>query len=176
MKKLVLLLLLVVIATPAFAQMKDEPMKPCQDCDMYRPQMGGMMGVGGVDRMDEMMGMCLKHADKIGLTPDQVKKITPIHREMEKKHVRYKADVKIAEMEKMEIMEVKDFDLEKAAAAVKKIADIRTAHQLDMLKSMKEARAILTEDQFRRMKQLMPIMMGGEIKGKKVKQHIHKQR
>lgn len=181
MKKIVLLLLsLVVAAAPAFAQMKDEPIKPvkpcqdcdvpmkpvkpCQDCDMHKPEMGGMMGMGGMDRMDEMMGMCLEHADKLGLTPEQTKKITPIHREMQKKHVRFKADLKIAEMEKMEIMEVRDFDLEKATAAVKKIAAIKTAHHLDMLKSMKEAHAILTDDQFKKMKQLMPMMMGGERK------------
>lgn len=176
MKKITLLLLsLVVVAVPAFAQMKHEPTKPCQDCDMHRPEMGGMMGMGGMEHMDEMMGMCLEHADKIGLTPDQTKKITPIHREMQKKHVRFKADLKIAELEKMEIMEVKDFDLEKANAAVKKIADIKTAHQLDMLKSMKEARTILTDEQFKKMKQLMPMKMSGEMKGKKDR-HMHKQR
>jgi hypothetical protein len=32
----------------------------------------------------------------------------------------------------MEIMEVKDFDLEKANAAVKKLDDIKTAHNFDM--------------------------------------------
>ena len=130
MKKIVLLLLLVIAATPAFAQMKQETLRQCQYCDMPRPEMGGMMGMGGMDhhmggmggmdRMGEMMGMCLDNADKIGLTPAQIKLITPIHREMQKKHVRFKADLKVAEIEQMEIMEIKDFDLEKASAAVKK--------------------------------------------------------
>ncbi len=174
MKKIALLLLsLVVAAAPAFAQMKHEPTKTCQNCDLHRPEMGGMMGMGNMEHMDEMMGMCLEHADKIGLSPDQTLKITPIHREMQKKHVRFKADLKIAELEKMEIMEVKDFDLEKANAAVKKIAEIKTAHQLDMLKAMKEARLILTDDQFKKMKQLMPMKKSGAMKGNKVK-HTHK--
>jgi Spy/CpxP family protein refolding chaperone len=54
----------------------------------------------------------------------------------------------------MEIMEVKDFDLEKASAAVKKIADIKTAHHLEMLTAMKEMRSILTDEQFKNMKKM----------------------
>jgi len=55
----------------------------------------------------------------------------------------------------MEIMEVKDFDLEKAGAAVKKIADLKTAHHLEMLKAMKEMRTMLTDDQFKKMQTMM---------------------
>ena len=42
---------------------------------------------------------------------------------MKKKQVKFKADLQIAGMEHMEIVEVKDFDLEKANAPVKKIGD-----------------------------------------------------
>lgn len=69
-------------------------------------------------------------------------------------------------------MEIKDFDLEKASAAVKKLSDIKNAHHLEMLKSMKEARSILTEDQFEKMKQLMSPRMGAGKSGKKSK-HKH---
>ena len=55
----------------------------------------------------------------------------------------------------MEIMDVKDFDLGKASAAAKKIADINTAHHLEMSNSMKEVRTILTDDQFKKMKKMM---------------------
>lgn len=172
MKRIVLLLSLLVIAVPpAFAQMKHEPMSPCRNCDIHKPEMGGMMGMGGMDRMGDTMGTCLDHADKIGLTPDQVKKLTPIHREMQKKHVRFKADVKIAEIDLMEIMEVKDFDLEKASAAVKKMSELKAAHHLDNLKSMQEVRSIMTDDQFKKMKQLMPMKMNMK---KPVKKMMHK--
>ena len=163
MNKIVLLLtLMIFIASNAYSQMHHETMKDCPNCDMHKPEMGGMMGMGGMDHMGEMMGMCLANAEKMGLTPEQIKKITPIHREMQKKHVRFKADMKIAEMEKMEIMEVKDFDLDKAVAAAKKIADFQATHHLDMLKSMKEVRTILTDDQFKKMQQMMPMKMGGK--------------
>ena len=144
MKKLVLsLLLTVVFAVPAFSQ---------------------MMEMGNMDKMGDMMGMCIEHADKMGLTDDQIMKMKPMHREMQKKQARFKADLKIAEIELMEIMEVKDFDMEKASAAVKKIADIKTAHHLEMLKAMKEMRAILTDEQFKKMKKMMMCMKMGEKK------------
>jgi len=148
------LFLTVIFAAPAFSQM-DMPMKEHMEGHGHMMEMGS-----GMDRMGTMMGMCLENAEKIGLTDEQVKKLTPIHREMEKKHARFKADLKIAEIELMEIMEVKDFNLEKANAAVKKISDLKTTHHLEMLKSMKEARSIMTDAQFQKMKKMMPMKMG----------------
>ncbi|MDW7773653.1 MAG: Spy/CpxP family protein refolding chaperone [Desulfobulbaceae bacterium] len=146
MKRIVLALLLTVFfAVPAFSQMMDMPMMEHRDGP-------GMMG--------DMMGMCLKHAEMMGLTDDQMNKMKPVHFEMQKKQARYKADLKIAMIELMEIMEVKDFDLEKATAGVKKIEGIKTAHHLEMFKAMKEMRAVLTDEQFKKMKKMMPMEMG----------------
>ncbi|MFA4909896.1 MAG: Spy/CpxP family protein refolding chaperone [Desulfobacteria bacterium] len=124
------------------------------------PAFSQMMEMGNMDKMGDMMGMCIKHADKIGLTDDQIVKMKPVHSEMQKKQARFKADRKIAGIELMEIMEVKDFDLEKAGSAVKKIAEIKTAHHLEMLKDMKEMRTILTDEQFKKMKRVMSMNMG----------------
>jgi Spy/CpxP family protein refolding chaperone len=163
MKKLLLsLLLAVVFAVPAFAQGMDMPMKE------HRGGHGPMMGMGNMgnmDKMGEMMGMCLKQAEKLGLTDEQIAKMKPLHREMQKSHARFVADMKIAEIEMMEIMDVKDFDLDKANAACKKMAELKTAHHLEMLKSMKEMRTILTDEQFKEMKKLH--MTRGERKGGK---------
>lgn len=155
MKRIVLslsLLLTVLFAVPAFSQMMDMPM------NQHRVGHGQMMGMGPMDGMDDMTTcMCIEHADKMGLTDDQITKMKSLHREMQKKQARFRADAKIAEIELMEIMEVKDFDLEKASLAVKKIADIKTAHRLEMLKGMKEMRALLTDEQFKQMKKMMPM-------------------
>ena len=150
MRKIVLsLLLTVVFAVPAFSQMKDMPMKE------HKGGHGQMMEMGNMDKMGDMMVMCIEHAEEMGLTDDQIMKMKSLHREMQKKQVRFQADRKIAEIELMEIMEVKDFDLEKANSAVKKIAEIKTAHHLEMLKAMKEIRTILTDEQFKKMKKRM---------------------
>jgi Spy/CpxP family protein refolding chaperone len=153
MKKILIsLLLTVVFAVPAFSQMKDMSMKE------HGEGQGKMMQMGNMDKMGDMMSMCMAHADKMGLTDDQMMKMKPIHREMQKKQARFKADLKIAQIDLMEIMEVKNFDLEKAGAAVKKIGDIKTAHHLEMLKAMKEMHAILTDEQFKKMKKMMMSM------------------
>jgi len=124
----------------------------------HREGHGQMMKMGNMDMMDDMMRMCIEDADQMGLTDDQIMKIKPIHREMQKKQIRFKADQKIAEIELMEIMEVKDFDMEKAGSAVKNIAEINTAHHLEMLKSSKAMRTILTNEQFKKMQKMMSTM------------------
>ena len=145
MKKILLTLLLtVVFAVPAFSEMRDMPMRG------HGEGHGQMMEM---DHMDMMGGdmMCLEHAEQMGLTDDQIAKMKPLHRKMQRKQVRSNADLKIAEIELIEIMEVKDFDLDKATTAVKKIEDIKTARHLEMLKAMKDMRAIMTDEQFKDM-------------------------
>jgi Spy/CpxP family protein refolding chaperone len=168
MKKIVFaLLLMVVIAVPAFSQMNDMPMKG------HGEGHGQMMEMGNMDMMGGDM-MCMEQADKMGLTDDQMMKMKPLHREMQKKQIRSKADLKIAEIELMEIMDVKDFDLDKATSAVKKIEDIKTAQHLEMLKAMKDMRAILTDEQFKNMHKMMSMKMGEEEHEKKMDKKDHK--
>jgi Spy/CpxP family protein refolding chaperone len=161
MKKILLsLLFAVVFAVPAFSQMSDMPM---------RGHGGGHGQMMEMDHMDMMGGdmMFMEHADEMGLTDDQMAKMKPMHREMQKKQIRSNADIKIAQIELMEIMEVKDFDLDKASAAIKKIDDMKTAQHLGMLKAMKDMRAILTDEQFKNMHK-MCTMMGEEEHEKKM--------
>ena len=145
MKKVLLtLMLIVVFAVPAFSETRDMPMR------CHGEGHGQMMEM---DHMDMMGGdmMCLEHAEQMGLTDDQISKMKPLHRKMQRKQVRSDADLKIAEIELIEIMEVKDFDLDKATNAVKKIEDIKTTRHLEMLKAMKDMRAIMTDEQFKNM-------------------------
>jgi Spy/CpxP family protein refolding chaperone len=157
-------LMALTVPVTAFSQMKEMPVKE------HRAGHGQMMEMDHMDKMGDMMDMCMEHAEKMGLSEAQITKMKPVHREMQKKHARFKADVKIAEIELMEIMEVKDFDMEKATAAVKKIAEIKTAHHVEMLKAMKEVRASLTEEQFSKMQKMMSM----KSDKKKMPKHIMK--
>lgn len=114
----------------------------------------GMMG----DHMDEMVGACLANADRLKLSDDQIEKLRPLHREMQKKQAKFRAEIKVAELELAEVMDVKDFDIEKAEAITKRISDLRLEHHRELLKLMKEVRAILTVEQFEKMKKMK--MMG----------------
>ena len=104
-------------------------------------------GMGSMDKMENMVGMCLAHIDQMGLSSEQLAKIKPIRREMQRKQVQFKAERKLAEMDLAEIMSEKDFDLEQASAAVKKISDIKTRHHLEMLKYIKQVHSIVPEGQ-----------------------------
>jgi Spy/CpxP family protein refolding chaperone len=68
-------------------------------------------------------------------------------------------------------MEVKDFDLNTAKSAVKKIGDMKTAQHVDMLKAMKDMRAVLTDEQFKNMHKMCMMKMGEEEPGERM---IHK--
>ena len=142
------------VPVPAFSQIRD-----MSGMNERRAGHGQMLEMDHMDMMAEMPGMCIDHAEKVGLGDDQLRKMKPAHIEMQKRHARFKADLKIAEIELMEIMDVKDFDLEKANLAVKKIAEIKSAHHLENLKAMKEMRTILTDDQYKKMKKLMSMKM-----------------
>src|SRR6185369_14608181 len=108
---------------------------------------GTMMESGSMDRMGEMMGKCLEHAEELGLTDDQVKKLTPLHREMKKMLIRFNADLKLAEKEHIENIEVKDFELHKAIGDDKKNAGKKTAHHSEIFKFIKQVRTALAEKQ-----------------------------
>ena len=165
MRKVILLLVLTVgFAIPAFAQMTDMPRMGHRD---RHERMMGMDDMGHMGEMGNMMGMCIEHAGELGLSDDQIAKMNHVHRDMQKKQARFKADLKIAKIDLMEILDVKDFDMEKAGAAVKKIEGIRTAHHMEMLKDMKEMRNILTDEQFKKM-QMISMKMDDEKPGRKM--------
>jgi len=167
MKKVLLsLLLIVVFAVPAFSEMENMPMRG------HGAGHGQMMEMDHMDMMGGEM-MFMEHANMMELTDDQMAKMKPRHREMQKKQIRSKADLKIAEIELKEIMEVKDFDLDKAVAAVKKIEDIKTARHLEMLKAMKDMRAILSDEQFKNMQKMCMMQMGEEKHEKKMDKSKH---
>jgi Spy/CpxP family protein refolding chaperone len=160
-------LLVVGAAGPANAQMMEMSRH-----QQHGPGHAAMAAPGDVDRMGEMMGGCLVHAGQLGLSEDQLLKMKPLHRDQQKKQARYQADRKIAEIELAEVLDVKDFDLEKAGAAVKKSAEIWTAHNLDTLKSMKEMRSILTDEQYKEMSKLMTEKQPGKMPAHKaMKKH-----
>lgn len=110
MKKVIFVIIMLLangIVNAQMMDMKKDHMMGHQHGEMM--MMDGMRGMN-MDMMGDNIGMCLENAEKIGLTEEQKSKIIPIHREMMKLNARFKADIKIAEIELMEVMEPKDFD------------------------------------------------------------------
>lgn len=110
-----------------------------------------------MDNMSDMMVRCIGHAYDMGLSDDQIKKIKPVHSEMQKKQVQFIADLRIAEIELMETLEVKEFDLENAKNAVNQIAEITKTHHLAMLKAIKKMRDIFSDQQFKEINVMVPM-------------------
>jgi len=157
------LLLIVVFTVPAFADMHGKETKEHKKCECHE-----QMGKHHMHKRGDMLGMLIKHADKVGITDDQMAKLKAMHRGMEKKQVWFEADMKLARIELKEVMEVKDFDLEKANAAAQKISDFKRDQRLDMLKSIKDVRSILTDEQFKKIKEMRHRMwQGKKPEGKK---------
>lgn len=148
MKKLTLFLVFFLISSFSFAHNHGGNMDG---------RMGMQMGMMG-DHMDEMVGACISNAEALKLTDEQIAKLLPLHREMQKKQAKFKAEIKITELELAEVMDVKDFDLTKAEQLSKKINELRLAHHSELLKLMKDVRSILSEEQFQKMKKMK--MMG----------------
>ncbi len=113
-------------------------------------------------RMGNMMGMCLEHAEEMGLTETQIAKMKATHRDIQRIQAKNEADRKIAEIDLKEVMEVKDFNLDLAGSLTRRIADTKTADRLEMLKGMKEMRSMLSDEQFKTMQKMMPMRMGGD--------------
>lgn len=164
-KTLAVVLLSVFCAVPAFADMQHkDALKGTQKCECHEHDMQ-MCDMHGMHKRGDMLGMFLRHADKLGLSPDQVAKLKSIHTGMEKKRIQLDADLKIARIDLRQIMEVKDFDLDKADAQVQKISDIQKNKRLEMVKSIKEVRSVLTDDQFKKMHEMMHRMWEGKKHG-----------
>lgn len=172
MKKILsALLMTAVFAVPAYADMHGKEMKEHKKCECQE-----QMGKCQMHRRGDMLGMLIKHADKVGLTADQVVKLKDIQRGKERKEIRSEADLKLARLDLKELMEVKNFDLEKANTQVQKISDIKKAQHLEMLKSVKEARGILTDAQFKKISEMKHQMWGMEKpEGKKREMKKHKE-
>jgi Spy/CpxP family protein refolding chaperone len=152
------LLMTLVFTVPAFAKTPDKEMREHKNCECCEHK----MGMPGMHKRGDMLGMLIKHADKVGLSGEQVVKLKAVHRSMQKKSIQLDADMKLARIDLKEIMEVKDFDLEKANAAVQKISDIKKDQHLEMLKSMKDVRSILTDEQFKKIKEMKHRMWEGK--------------
>jgi len=105
MNKLVLsLLLTAVFVVPAFSQMSMS-MEEHQE---------GYGQIRELSTTAKVIGMCTEHPDKLALTDERIMKMKSADTEMKKKEARLTAELRIADKELMEIMEVEDFDLEKA--------------------------------------------------------------
>lgn len=167
MKKIgyVFVLLLLFFATDGFSHSTGRGMRGGMTGGMSMINSGGGMA---------QMRMIMKYAEKIGLSDQQIGKIKNLRIDGMKENIKLTAKIKIADLEKAEILAVpvKNIDEKKLAAKMDEISGFYKQQELNKIKCEKAVLSVLTKDQIKNLKKLnlndnnekgnnndMPIMM-----------------
>ena len=162
MRRLLSVALWIGLALPATAQMMDPPVE------------GGPPGMPGAGMMGEgarpgpgfgregrrsshegpLITIMLDHAQELGLTPDQERKLRDLRTEFAKESVRRTADIRVAEIELNSLLEQGKWDLTKIETKVKQISMLQGDLRLARIKVLAAGREILTPEQIEKLKQV----------------------
>lgn len=134
-------------------------------CD-YAAGKEGFMGMNEEvipwEKYDKIYSMAVNVLD---LTDEQQRKAKVIFNEYQKNTIKYMADVNIAEVELRELASEERVSLDKIKAKINDISAKRAELRFFRFKSMEDFKKILTEEQFKKMKEIMDMggfgMMGG---------------
>ncbi|MGQ9632266.1 MAG: Spy/CpxP family protein refolding chaperone [bacterium] len=137
---LVLSVALLVMSGISPAQLKKEIMKASP----------GWLTVGSPGYINFL----LKFAGELGLSADQTSKLKSISAAFEKEAAKINADIRVAEIELREALDKKDVNLSDVESIIKKSESLRSQLRLSMIKSQVEARSLLTDEQFEKLKSL----------------------
>jgi len=165
--------LMIGLVLPATAQM----MGPSAQGGPPGPQWGGRMSPGA--RPGPMYGreggwsshegplitIMLDHAQELGLTPDQERKLRDLRTEFAKEMERRTADIRVAEIELGSLLEQDKWDLAKIEPKERQIATLQGDLRLARIKTLAAGREVLTPEQVEKFKQIGHRMRSGSAPG-----------
>ena len=145
MKRLIgFTVLALVLAAPSL--WADEPHgEPKEQGKGYGEQGGGMKGRHGGP--GHFLRHLLMHQKEIGLSEEQVGKITAIQLELDKTRIRTEAEIQVAEREMHEMVRDDKADLAAIEAKLKQGASLEVSLRLAAVKARRDAMALLTPEQ-----------------------------
>lgn len=112
-----------------------------------------------------MMGMRMRHGagmmQALDLTDAQRERMRAIHERQERKGIQARADLKLAGLDMRKLMRAESPSLSAINAQIDKLARMRAELHKSQVASMLEARAVLTADQQKQMRELRMKGMGG---------------
>jgi hypothetical protein len=114
---------------------------------MHGQMHGGHEQSEADDRSAHYLKHLLKHAEEIGLTPEQVGKLKAQQLDFKRTEARTEADIKIADLELRALVEDDQADLPAIKAKVDQLKKAEGALLLSAIKAKREAIAMLTPDQ-----------------------------
>lgn len=172
-RRLLTVVVWIGLTLPATAQMMGPPAQggppglpgPGMMGQGTRP--GPMFGREGGSSSHEgpLITIMLDHAQELGLTPDQERKLRDLRTEFAKESERRTADTHVAEIELNSLLEQDKWDLTKIEPKVKQIAALRGDLRLARIKTLAAGREVLTPEQLEKLKQIGHWMRRGAAPG-----------
>jgi protein CpxP len=108
---------------------------------------GGHDQEGQADHSGHYLKHLLKHAQEIGLTPEQISKLKAIQLDFKRSEARLEADAKVAKLELHALLDEEQTDLKAIQAKVEQLKKSEGACLFEAIKSKRTAMALLTPDQ-----------------------------
>jgi len=93
--------------------------------------------------------------EMLGLTDDQVQKISQLRLDYEKETIRKHADIRVAELELKNLLEQKNIDMGAFEKKVRQLEGLRGDLMLLRVKDMQKAKEFLNEKQFAHFKEMI---------------------
>lgn len=116
-------------------------------------------GMGGSHRgTGHLIRGLLAGAEEMGLTDDQVKKLKDIQLNLDKTRIHAEADIQVAEREARALMDDETADLSAVESTLKNSADKQVSLRIAAFQARKDAIAVLTPEQSKRVKQFHDMM------------------
>jgi Heavy-metal resistance len=108
--------------------------------------------VSGEDRAP--ISLMLRNRERLGLTADQVKHLEQLRNDFAKESIRSEANLRIAEMDLMSLLEAQPVDMTKAEAKIREIERIRGDLRIARIRSIEKGKAQLSAEQRRQLQEL----------------------
>lgn len=127
----------------------------------------GMSCMGGCGMMhregmvERHFSMCIKNAEKLGLTDDQLEKLKKAHNGQKKKLIRIRSEIQILNVDLQEELDKDVPDLDRVEKILKKEEPLKTKFTVELLRTKVKVSKILTPEQFEKLRGMMKESMGG---------------
>lgn len=128
----------------------------------------GPMGPGGrrADPEDRpLISIMLQLRQQLGLSAEQVSKLTALRSEFEKEAIRGGAEIRVIEVDLDDLLEQEKLDLSKVEAAIRKEETLRGNLRMSRIKTIEAGKALLTGEQREKLKKTLEAGMGMGMMG-----------
>jgi len=162
-----------VLALPASGQMMGQTGQGGPMGHMAGGMMGREMGPDmreggeGTAGLNEgpLISIVLAHGQKLGLSPEQERKLRDLRTDFAKESIRRTAEIRVGEIELESLLEQGQWDLAKIEPQVKQIAGLQADLRLARLKTLEAGRRVLTPEQLEKVKTARSSDAGNEWPG-----------